>query len=612
MLNSTHLDQSICSYFEQQVAAHPDQLAVVDESSRLTYAQLNAAANRIARAILLRSPSGCEPIALLLGQGALAVTAILGVLKTGRIYTRLDPAIPSARTRQMLEDSQAQLLVTDQFNLPQARTLLRNTAQQILCCDNVDAAVDDSNLDLTINPEAPALILYTSGSTGRPKGVLHTHQSILVEIRNYARDAHPTSDDAMSLCTSMSFAMSVRNLYGALLYGAALLPYDLARRGFAQFSDWIERTSLTMLYMPPTAFRSFCETLPRNAYFPKVRVLRIAGEPLSGEEVRRYRHHFRPDCMLYHGLGPTEAFTVVRNWVQLSSCDTLGKLPIGEPLPDKEVLLLDDLGIPTLSGEVGNIVVRSKYLALGYWRNPSLTDAVFLADASGGKERLYKTGDLGMRLPNGQLMHVGRKDSQVKIRGHRIEMSEIELALRGLGSVRAAAVDVRSRDDGERALIGYVVPADDVAPSVSTLRHELSRVLPDYMIPPAFVFIRSLPTLPNGKVDRHALPAAPPLRPLLDAPFALPRTSTETQVANIWAEILSLDSIGIYDPFLELGGDSLQAARILARITDVFNIELPLTALFETLTVAGLSERIDAQRIRETRAEVAKGLTEEF
>ena len=519
------IEQSIGARFEQQVARSPDHLAVVTESLQFTYAQLNAFANQIARSILEQNPAGGEPVALLLGQGALAVAAILAVAKTGRIYARLDPAIPSARTAQMLADSEARLLVTDQHHLSQARALVQD-GQRILNCSEIDPGLDDSNLGIAVAPETPVLILYTSGSTGRPKGVLHNHRNILVEIRNYARDVRPSPGDAMSLCTSMSFAMSVRNLYAALLNGATLYPYDLAGRGFGRFADWIERNGITILYMPPTAFRSFCDCLPHDACFPSVRLLRLAGEPLNGEDIRLYRHHFRPDCMLYHGLGPTEAFTVIRNWIELGSCDTAGKLPIGEPLPGKEILLLDDLGHPTLPGEIGQIVVRSKYLALGYWHHPSLTQATFLPDSCGSEERLYNTGDLGMRLADGKFMHMGRRDSQVKIRGHRIELSEIELALRGLGSVKAAVVEARARDDGERVLVGYIVPTDGVMPSVSDLRHGLSRILPDYMIPSAFVWIDNLPSLPNGKVDRRALPAAPQMRPSLDAPYTLPRTST--------------------------------------------------------------------------------------
>ena len=420
MLDS--VECSIVDHLERQVAASPDQIAVATDEHQFTYAALNAGANRIARTIERQCPSSGAPVALLLGQGAVTVAAIVGVLKTGRIYVRLDPTIPNHRTAQMLEDSKATVLVTDESHLAQACALVKG-GQRILSCDEIDAGGDDGNLGVAMTGDTPALILFTSGSTGRPKGVLHSHRTILLEIRNYTRDVRPSPADALSLCTSMSFAMSVRNLYGALLHGATLCPYDLAGRGFAGFAAWLERHAISMLYMPPTAFRSFCDCLSSDAFFPFIRVLRIAGEPLSGEDLRRHRHHFRPDCMVYHGLGPTEAFTVLRNWMRLDACDVVGKLPIGVPLPDKDVLLLDDSDHPTADGEIGHIVVRSQYLALGYWRQPRLTAAAFVRDPN-GTGRLYKTGDLGMRLPDGTMMHMGRRDSRVKIRGHRIELSE--------------------------------------------------------------------------------------------------------------------------------------------------------------------------------------------
>lgn len=587
-------DTSLVAEFERQASATPDVVAVASDDRCFTYATLNAAANRIARAIRRRTPSSVAPVALLLGQDAITVAAIMGVLKTGRIYARLDPTIPNQRTAQMLEDAEADVLVTDNPHLSQARALARGDLT-ILNCDEIDAGSDDGNLGVSIDGARPALILFTSGSTGRPKGVLHSHRNIVIETRNYARDVQPSPGDALSLCTSMSFAMSVRNLYAALLHGATLCPYDLAGLGFGGLASWLERHAISVLYMPPTAFRSFGDCLADEAFFPRIRVLRIAGEPLSGEDIRRHRHHFRSDCMVYHGLGPTEAFTVLRTWMRLDACDVVGKVPIGMPLADKDVLLMDESGLPAADGEIGQIVVRSEYLALEYWRQPALTAAAFARDADGGG-RLYRTGDLGMRLPDGTMMHMGRRDALVKIRGFRVELSEIELALRALDAVRTAVVEARTREDGEKVLVAFVVPAEGSERSVGALRRALASRLPDYMIPATFMWMEQLPTLPNGKINRHELPPAPLFRPELDAAYVPPRTPTETQVAGIWSEILSFPDIGINDPFLELGGDSLQATRVLVRIADTFRVELRPRDLFESPTVAQLSALIDQRR----------------
>jgi acyl-coenzyme A synthetase/AMP-(fatty) acid ligase/acyl carrier protein len=321
------------------------------------------------------------------------------------------------------------------------------------------------------------------------------------------------------------------------------------------------------------------------------------GEPLSGEDIRRYRHHFHPDCLVMHGLGPTEALTVYVGTTKLGSCEVHGKLPLGKPVPGKEALLLDETGRSVPPGEVGEFVVRSKYLALGYWRCPELTSAAFFPDPQGGEERLYRTGDMAMVRPDGTMVHVGRRDFQVKIRGFRIELSEIELALRSLDVVKAAAVIAHSRDDGEKALVGYVVPADGAVPASSELRSSLARVLPNYMIPSSFVWMERLPVLPNGKVDRHALPPPRPQRPPMAEPYVAAATETQARIARVWADVLALDDVGINDPFLELGGDSLLAARVLARMQKIFGIELPLRVLFDTPTVAGLAVEIDQRRV---------------
>ena len=586
------IEQSICSRFEQQAVAFPQRPAVVTETRSYTYSQLNAAANRLARTLLAQGVPSTEPVALLLGQEAQTVAAMLGVLKSGRIYLRLDPAWPVERIVQVLESSGANVVLTVQAHWPLSQSVARG-GQRVVDCENIATEIDDSNPGCVIPPEAPAFIIYTSGSTGQSKGVLHSHRNALLEVMNYTNPARLSRADALSLCTSLSFAMSMRHLYGALLNGASLFPFDLAGRGVGSMAQWLRANAISVLCMPPTAFRSFCDSLALDARFPSIRVLRIVGEPLSGEDIRRYRHHFHPDCVVFHGLGPTEALTSLVGGTKLGSCEIKGKLPLGRPVPGKDVLLLDEAGQPVAAGQVGEFVIRSKYLALGYWRRPDLTDAAFSADPHGGEERLYRTGDLGMIRDDGTLIHVGRRDFQVKIRGYRIELSEIELTLRSFESVKAAVVVAHVRDDGEKALVGYVVPADGVVPSASELRRSLARVLPNYLIPASFVWMESLPTLPNGKVNRHALPAARPQRPALSEPYIAASTPTQESIARIWAELLALDEVGINDPFLELGGDSLMAFRVMIRMRDLFGVELPLRVIFDTPTVAGLAACID-------------------
>jgi acyl-coenzyme A synthetase/AMP-(fatty) acid ligase len=423
--------------------------------------------------------------------------------------------------------------------------------------------------------------------------VLHSHRNILVETRNYTNDVWICPEDRLALCHSCSFANAIRNKYGALLNGATLFPYDLATEGLAPLAEWMRTNQITIFHTLPTTFRGFLDAVAADdAAFPALRVLRLGGEPINGEDVKHFQRRFSPPCVLMHAMGPTETLTIRRHFITHEWRSSDGKVPVGHAVPDKEVLLLDETGHEVGANQMGEIAVRSKYLALGYWRRPDLTQVAFVPDSGGGDERLYLTGDLGMMRPNGCLIHMGRKDFQVKIRGYRVEVGEIEVALMGLDSVKAAVVHAQAHDAGEDRLVAYVVPAAGSAPTVSDLHRVLAQTLPDYMMPSAFVFLDTLPLLPNGKIDRRALPVPSPARPALDVPYAAPRSPIESELVRIWAEVLDLEQVGIYDRFLDLGGHSLLATRILTRVIGTFRVELSVRVLFETPTVAQMAKEI--------------------
>lgn len=598
------IEQSISARFEQQVARYPQRLAVVAGESQLTYTALNRLANRIARAILAHLGEGEMPVALLFEQGAFIIAAILGVLKAGKIYVPLDPTDPYTRMESMLEDSQAKLLLTNTKHLPQAYRLAQGE-RQVLNCDDVDSNIGDGNLDRLLSAETRAFILYTSGSAGRPKGVIHNHRNILVDARNYTNYARLCPEDRLTLWHACSYANSVRNMYGALLNGATLFPYDVATEGFAPLAGWIGAHGITVINTLPTTFRSFCQTLAPDAAFPTVRILRLGGEAINSDDVKRFQRHFSPHCVLLHAMGSTETLDIGYYFVTHDWHSSGTKIPGGHALPDKEVLLLDETGREVGADQVGEIAVRSRYLALGYWRRPDLTEAAFIPDPRDGDQRLYLSGDLGMMRPDGCLVHMGRKDLQVKIRGYRVEVAEIEAALLGLDSIRAAVVVAQAGEAGEQRLVAYAVPVAGVAPTVSELRRALSQTLPDYMMPSAFVFLEALRLLPNGKIDRRTLPTPNRTRPALDVSYVAPRTPIESDLARIWAEVLDLEQVGIHDNFLELGGDSLLATRTLSRVTKTFRVEFSILALFENPTVAEMAEFIVRQQA--TRAEPAPG-----
>jgi len=303
-----------------------------------------------------------------------------------------------------------------------------------------------------------------------------------------------------------------------------------------------------------------------------------------------FNQHFLPHCVLAHALGPTECLTVCWALIPHGAQITGSKLPIGYSLQDKDVLVLDDAGQELGPGQVGQLAVKSRYISLGYWRDPERTNAVFLPDPRGSDARIYLTGDLGVREPDGCLIHVGREDFQVKIRGFRIDVAEVEIALRAIEGIENAVVVGRHDGTSAQRLVAYFVPTTHPPITVTTLRQSLARVLPDYMVPSDFVSMDAIPQTPNGKTDRLRLPLPSRDRSALENPFVSPRTAMETELAAIWAEVLGLDQVGVHDNFFELGGDSLLATRIIARVMQRLKVNIPIRSLLESPSVASMAE----------------------
>lgn len=588
------IEQSIPQRFEQQVRNHGNHLAIKTDRETLTFTALNRKANRIARAILSRRGDAAEPIALLFDHGAAVLVALLAVLKSGKFYVVLDASYPRDRLESMLDDSGAKLIVTDSGSFALARQL-SGDAVDVLDCADVDTSLPDDDLGVYPAPDSLALLLYTSGSTGQPKGAMHTHRNVLVDVRNLTNGWCVTAQDRWLLHTSVSFANSVRTIYSSLLNGGSLYPYDIKKTGFAALTQWLLANEMTIVRTVPTTFREFMGTLERGQFFPAIRVLSVGGEPLLRADLDYFNEHFSPRCVLAHALGPTECLTVCWALIPHGTQISESKLPIGYPLEDKEVLVLDEAGRELEDGAVGELAVKSRYISPGYWRDPERTKAAFLPDPMGSDARIYLTGDLGVRGRDGCLFHVGREDFQVKIRGFRIDVSEVEIALRAIEGVGDAVVVGRSDSLGGQRLVAYFVPSTKPSITVTKLRQRLVQVLPDYMIPSAFVCLDALSKTPNGKTDRLRLPVPTRDRPNVDNRFIPPGTAMETEMAAIWAEVLDLDHVGIHDNFFELGGDSLLATRIIARVVGRFKVELPIKTLWEAPTVAQTAELLSVE-----------------
>ena len=584
------IERSIPERFEEMARAHGDRVALEWPDGRYTYASLDAAANRLAGMLCARSGDIVLPVALLFAHGGEALVAILAMLKAGRVYVVLDPHYPTDRLQYMLADSGAAAIVCDATHREQARALCGDVIELI------DFARSQEGSDAFVpatrpGPDSLAMILYTSGSTGKPKGVVHTHRNVLADARNITNGWRVTARDRFLLYTSLSFANSVRTVYGSLLNGAALYPFDVKQRGFAELADWLADRRITIFRGVPTFFRSFTASIASDRRFPAVRILSLGGESMLSQDLAYFNRHFSPQCVLAHAFGPTECLTVCWALVPHGTEPDDGKLPIGRSLPGKEVLLWDEARKEVAPGDVGEIAVRSRYLSLGYWRDPDRTRAAFLPDPNGGDARIYLTGDQGRRTPEGILLHVGRNDFQAKIRGFRVDVVEIENVLRTIAGVRDAVVVPREIVPGEPRLVAYYV-ATDTPVNVPSLRSALGRALPDYMIPSAFVALDAIPVTPNGKTDRLNLPS--PVWDRRDREHDPPDegSGVESVLATIWANVLGFDRVGLDDDFFELGGDSLQAAKIAARVTAEWKLPIPVRTLLESATVAKMAKAV--------------------
>jgi amino acid adenylation domain-containing protein len=608
--NKTEIEQSIPARFEQQAEKFSDRLAIRSEGLALTYDALNRAANRIAQAILAQRGRGYEPIALLLEQGVLAVVSILGILKAGKFYVPLDPSYPRAWLTAMLEDAQPSLIVTNRANRGTAINLVRQTGQ-IIDIDNLDSNFSDRSPGLSVLPGCFAYLFYTSGSTGQPKGVPQTHRNVLHQIATYTNALELSANDRCTLLHSHGFSASRLDIFGALLNGAALLPFPTLNEGTAKLAAWLLEEEATVLHWVPTGFRHLAEGLSETEQFPNIRAVVLGSEPVLSRDVVLYRKHFGPDCVLANRYGTTETGNIRFFFMGKDTNVENGFVPVGFALEDVDVVVVDETGQEVGHDRLGEIVVKSRYLSPGYWHATGASERFVPDDPTAPAVRTYRTGDVGYMRSDGCLFHLGRKDLQTKVRGHRIEIGQIEHALLEHPLVRATAVVVRENQSGEKELVAYLVVAGDTPPASTTLRHFLASRMPGYMVPGTFVLLENLPLTRTGKLNRQALPEPADARLMPEAPFAEPRNPIEKKLADIWRNVLGAARVGLHDSFFDLGGHSLIASTIVARMGEVFKIEISLRQFFERSTIAQMADLIKhSLQINLEGAELANVLTE--
>jgi len=583
------VETSIPERFEKIVRLYPDRLAVKEANRAITYEELNQKSDLIAHAINHQAGGNKQPIALLFEAGIEAVSAILGALKAGKCYLPLDPSFPAVRMQSMLEDSQADLLVTDRQN----RALVTEDIflnMGVLDVNDCPPSPGGANARIFLPADTPSFIIYTSGSTGRPKGVLQTHRTVLHTVMSLTNLVHFCAEDRLALLMTYSFSASIRQLFGALLNGATLLPFDIKKEGFHHLANWLEQESVTLCGFTGSMFRHFLSHLTGSEKrYGALRVCFVGSESVSKNDIDLYKQCLPDHTVVATNMGTNETGGIANLLIDKQTQISGSIVPAGYPADDKEIILLNDTGKKVGIDAPGEIVVKSEYLSPGYWRQPELTATKFIGDDSNGRKRTYLTGDLGQISPDGRLHYLGRKDLTVKVRGFNIETPKIEMALLEHSNVKQAAVVPRKSRNGDIKLTAYIVPTRQPGPSSDELRRLLKETFPDYMIPSIYVELEELPITPTGKIDRKALPEPDNTRPRLNVSYTTYRNGTEKLLIKIWEEALDICPIGVHDNFFDLGGDSLVASRIVSRVIQQFELEIPLQSLFQSPTIVEMA-----------------------
>jgi amino acid adenylation domain-containing protein len=583
-------DDSIHALFEMQADRTPDAVAVVDREGSLTYRELDSRANQVAWYLRTLGVGPETTVGVCLDRSRTAFAALLGVLKAGGAFVPLDPSYPSERLGFMMADSGAPVLITEQR---QPREWLPEGVQVVLLDRDraVIAHQSTERLGLSADGDGLAYVIYTSGSTGIPKGVLGLHRGAINRFRWMWRTYPFRRGEMCCQKTSTSFVDSIWELFGPLLRGVpiAVIPDDIVRDPRELIRMLAERR-VTRLVLVPSLLRAMLDAEPHlGARLPDLHLWVSSGEALCGDLARRFRTAV-PRALLLNLYGSSEA-SGDSTFHEVGEIDASATIPIGRPIDNTEIYILDRNGQPVPVGVPGELYIAGAGLARGYLDRPDLTAEKFVSNPFSGKpgDRMYRTGDRARYRRDGAIEYLGRLDSQVKVRGFRIDLGEVESALAAHPGVAKAVAVTRQDETGDCRLVGYVVA--NAGTRAADILEFVRRRLAGYMVPSALVLLDALPLTPNGKVDRQALPAPGVIRREAAEP---PRNPTEAVLSAIWADVLGIADVSVHDNFFELGGHSLLAVQLVARVEQVFLTTLPLRSLFEAPTIAGLASLIVA------------------
>ncbi|MCF2149913.1 amino acid adenylation domain-containing protein [Desmonostoc muscorum LEGE 12446] len=587
-------------WFEEQCDRTPDNIAVIYNNQQLSYQELNTRANQLAHYLQQLGVKPDVMVGICVERSLSMIIALLAILKAGGAYVPIDPAYPAERIGLILQSSQVSVLLTQQHlieNLPKHQT-------QVVCLETdrqTIAQQSQTNPISNCTADNLAYIIYTSGSTGQPKGVLINHANVVRLLAATDSWYNFNQQDVWTLFHSIAFDFSVWEIWGALLYGGKLIvvPYLLSRSP-QDFYQLLLTQQVTILNQTPSAFRQLIqveESLGNNNDL-KLRAVIFGGEALQIESLRPWfeRHGDQfPQLVNMYGITETTVHVTYRP-LTMADLELASASVIGRPIPDLQVYLLDSYQQPVPIGIPGELHVGGVGLARGYLNQPELTAQRFIPNPFSDKEgdRLYKTGDLVRFLPNGDMEYIGRIDNQIKIRGFRVELGEIEATIIQHPSVSASVVMLRENKPGNQSLIAYIILHPDKTLTIPELRRFLQNKLLDHMVPTAFMILKAFPLTSNGKIDHRALPMPDALRPELEVAYVVPQTEVEKTIASVWQKALNIEKIGIHDNFFEIGGHSLLLVTVHSQLQEILNAELSTLDLFRYPTINSLAEYLSS------------------
>jgi acyl-coenzyme A synthetase/AMP-(fatty) acid ligase/thioesterase domain-containing protein/acyl carrier protein len=584
--------ETLLSRLEKQLGLHAERPALKQGSRMWSYKELDAISARCAVGLQDRYENPIAPVALLMGHDLPLIATIVGVLRSGGFYVALNPSYPLERLRKIIEELQPCALIGDSAHLAMTPELGLSD-KNVLSFEKVSTS---TGLFLTrpLSQEELFAVFYTSGSAGTPKPVFYDHGSALHEANNYARSLRISAHDRVTLLSACSAGASVSSLFGALLNGACVFPFNPARQGLKELQGLIETEAITVYHSIPSLFRRFAQNLPAKYVIPSIRAIKLGGESVFATDLELFHEHFRPDAVLVNGLGITEAKGNVAHFlVSHETRVSTPTVPVGLPLPGFEIKVLDENHRDVGADQTGEIAVSGRHISFSSAAN---NDSGDVPKSGNG---WFCTGDLGRWDKEGNLIHLGRKDNQLKSRGLWLNPAETEAALLRVSDVREAAAIVVDREEGIKSLVAFL--SWKTAPwTERSLRLELQRQLPSHLVPYRFFTLQELPLLASGKIDRVTLARRATELTRSGSSGADPDDVLELQLVRIWEKVLAVEAVSTTDDFFALGGDSLAATTMLAAVEKFCGVDLPAASLLEASTIKKLADLIRSGGLGQT------------